>query len=301
MSGWAARHSHRRNAGGLVRARQCGATLAEAVVVLPLLLFIVLAILQAASVFTAKSNLNIATHEAARAGTVQRARLDAMQLALQRALVPYYGGGRTAAELQASAARVAADMAMGAVRIEILSPTQESFRDYNSPRLQAALRSDEPVIPNVGLDEITCPRDVPACNSDPRRNASGQSLADANLLKLRITYGIPPRKQWPLAGPFYTWALQRLGTAGGDTFMQALIDARRIPVVTHAAMRMQSDAVRNSAMASAPGPGNDGRPADPGPPPAAGTLPSCPWWDPACTSCPPGSADCGPQVCSGAG
>ena len=283
-------------------ARMRGATLAEAVVVLPLLLFIVLAILQAASVFIAKSSLNQATHEAARAGTVHQARLDAIQLALQRALIPYYGGGRTLAELQASAARVAADVAAGALRVEILSPTQESFRDYNSPQLQAAWRSDEPVIPNVGLDELTCPRDVPGCPDDPRRNASGQSLADANLLKLRITFGIPPRKQWPLAGPFYSWALDRLGAAHGDAFLQALIDARRIPVVTHTVMRMQSDAIRNTAMASSPGPGNEGTPADPGPTPGDNAgLPACPWWDPACTTCPPGSADCASPVCSGTG
>jgi hypothetical protein len=68
------------------RAR--GATLAEAVVVLPLFLFTVLVILQAALVFHAKSNLNHATHEAARAGTVQQASLDAIRGALQRALIP---------------------------------------------------------------------------------------------------------------------------------------------------------------------------------------------------------------------
>jgi Flp pilus assembly protein TadG len=287
---------------GATRDASHGAALAEAVIVLPLLLFIVLAILQAASVFLAKSSLNHATHEAARAGTVHQARVDAIHVALQRALIPYYGGGRTLAELQATAARVAADVAAGAVRVEILSPTQESFRDYNSPQLQAQWRTGEPVIPNVGLDELTCPRDVPACAGDPRRNASGQSLGDANLLKLRITYGIPPLKQWPLAGRFYTWALDRLGAARGDAFVQGLIDARRIPVVAHTVMRMQSDAIRNTAMVSAPGPGNAGSPADPGPAPiSSGALPTCPWWDPACTSCPADSADCAPQVCPGTG
>jgi hypothetical protein len=278
-----------------------GATLAEAVVVLPLLLFVVLAILQAVLLFHAKSNLHHATHEAARAGTVAHADVDSIRHALLRGLVPYYGGGRTAAEIDASAAAVAADMADPALRIEILSPTQESFSDYNSPALQAAWRSEEPVIPNAGLDELACPRDVPACPSDPARNASGQSLADANLLKLRITYGIPPRKQLPLAGRFITWALGRLGAAGGDPFKQALIEAQRIPIVAHTVMRMQSDAFRNAAMVSAAGPGNGGRPADPGPPPLGSALPTCPWWDPACTSCPPDSPSCDAEICRGAG
>jgi hypothetical protein len=157
------------------------------------------------------------------------------------------------------------------------------------------------VIPNVGLDELDCPRDVPACPADPSRNASGQSLADANLLKLRVTYGIAPRKQLPLAGRFITWALGRLDAAQGDTFKQSLIDTQRIPIVAHTVMRMQSDAIRNEAMVSAPGPGNDGRPGDPGPPAAGGSLPTCAWWDPACTTCPSSSPSCAPEVCTATG
>lgn len=268
---------------------QRGAALAEATVVLPIFLFTVLATMQAALVYYAKSNVNYATHEAARAGTVSNARFASIEAAFQKAMLPYYGGGRNAGELAGTAARAAADLGNAAVRIEILSPTQESFQDYNSPRLQAAHDSSEPVIPNVGLDELTCPRDVPGCNADPRSNASGQTLLDANLLKLRITYGVPPAKQMPMVGRFYTWALDRMGAGAGDPFKQGLIDAGRIPIVTHTVMRMQSDAFRNPAMASLPGPGNDGSPVDPGPVAGGGDLPTCPWWDPACQSCPEGT------------
>lgn len=260
---------------------QRGAALAEATVVLPLLLFTVLAILQAALVFYGKSNLNYATHEAARAGSVSNASLPAIEAAFQKALLPYYGGGTSAGELAATAGKAASDLG-AAVRIEILSPTQESFQDYNSPKLQAAHKTSELVIPNVALDELTCPRDVPGCNADPKTNASGQTLLDANLLKLRVTYGIPPAKQMPMVGRFYTWALGKLGAGAGDPFKQALIEAGRIPVVTHTVMRMQSDAIRNAAMASSPGPGNDGKPVDPGPPPKGDPLPNCPNDDPTC-------------------
>lgn len=270
---------------------QRGATLAEAVVVLPLLLFVVLAIMQAAMVYYAKSNLNYATYEAARAGSVNNASVTSINTAFQKALLPYYGGGRTLAELSDTAAKAASDLTNAAVRIEILSPTQESFSDYGSPKLQAAMKTNEPVIPNVGLDELACPRDVPGCKNDPRTNASGQTLLDANLLKLRITYGIPQAKQMPMVGRFYTWALGKLGAGAGDPFKQALIDAGRIPVVTHTVLRMQSDAIRNTAMVSSPGPGNDGKPVDPGLPTAGGELPDCPWWDPACASCPDGVND----------
>lgn len=262
-------------------ARQRGASLVEAIVVIPLLLFIVLAVMQAAMVFYAKSNVNYASFEAARAGSVSNASATAINLAFQKAMLPYYGGGRTESELVDTMTKLAKDLTSAAVRVEILSPTQESFTDYNSPKLQAALKVGEPVIPNVGLDELTCPRDVPGCAADPKSNASGQTLLDANLLKLRITYGIPMAKQMPLVGRFYTWALGKMGGGGGDAFQQALIAAERIPVVTHAVVRMQSDAIKNTLMVSSPGPGNDGSPSDPGLPPIK-PLPDCPASNPTC-------------------
>lgn len=265
----------------LPRRPQRGASLVEATVVLPLLLFVTLAVMQAASVFYAKSNLNYATLEAARAGAINNASATSINLAFQKAMLPYYGGGRTAGELAATVKKVASDATSAFVRVEILSPTQESFTDYNSPRLQDALKTSEPVIPNVGLDELTCPRDVPGCQADPKSNASGQTLLDANLLKLRVTYGIPVAKQMPIVGRFYTWALGAMGSAGTDTFMQALIAADRIPVVTHTVVRMQSDAIKNTLMVSNPGPGNDGTPTDPGLPPVK-PLPDCPPGNPTC-------------------
>jgi outer membrane protein OmpA-like peptidoglycan-associated protein/uncharacterized membrane protein YgcG len=264
---------------------QRGASLVEAVVVLPLFLFLVLAVVQAALVFYARSNANYAAFEAARAGSVQHASLASIQRGFAKGMVPYYGGGRTLSELGSTAAKVAADMGAGALRIEIVSPTRESFVDFNSPSLQTALDTAEPVIPNVGLDQLTCPRDAAGCASDPAGNASGQSLLDANLLKLRITYGIPRAKQMPLAGRFYTWALNALRAGDGDAFKQTLIDAGRIPVVVHTTLRMQSDAIRNTAMVSSPGPGNHGTPTDRGTPPGdPPTLPRCGPTDPACSN-----------------
>ncbi len=275
--------------------RQRGASLVEAAIVIPLLLFIFLGVLQTAMVFYAKSNLNYATFEAARAGSVNNADMAAITAAFQKALVPYYGGGNTTAELTAKLAQVAQDInTNGAMRIEILSPTTESFSDFNSPALQAQMRVTELVIPNVALDELSCPRDVPGCKSDSKTNSSGQSLADANLLKLRITYGIPQTKQMPLAGRFYTWALKQTGAAGADAFKLGLIQANRIPVVTHTTLRMQSNAVRNAAMVSSPGQGNAGVATDPGPLAGGGGLPSCAWWDPSCAICSSGATgDCG--------
>jgi hypothetical protein len=293
--------------------RQRGMSLVEATIVFPAFLFLVLVVMQAAMVFHAKHNLNYATYEAARAGTMQHAKVATITAAMQKALIPYYGGGRTNDELIATAKKVADDFASSGVRVEILSPTRESFKDFASPKLQKALGSDEPVIPNTGIDELACPRDVPKCASDPKKNASGQTLLDANLLKIRITYGIPKAKQLPLAGRVYSWALKVLKSGEGDAFKQSLLDAGRIPIVTHTVLRMQSDAILNSAMVSSPGKGNEGKAVDPSPPasaPGSGpgtgpseggdtspTLPTCPYWDPACTSCESGT--CESEVCPG--
>lgn len=268
---------------------QRGAGLVESTIVLPTLLFLVLGMWQAALGYQAKSSVNYATFEAARAGAVNNASVGSITLAFQKAMLSYYGGGTSAAELKDTLKRVTDDLGTAALRIEVLSPTRESFDDYNSPALKAKYKTDEPVIPNVGIDELSCPRDMPGCNSDPKGNASGQTLSDANLLKLRITYGIPPTKQMPMVGRFYTWALGKLDAGAGDAFKQGLIEAGRIPVVSHVVVRMQSDAIRNTAMASIPGPGNDGTPTEPSPPASSPGLPSCPWWDPSCSICTDGA------------
>ncbi|HEY9105274.1 MAG TPA: TadE/TadG family type IV pilus assembly protein [Roseateles sp.] len=283
---------------------QRGAGLVESTIVLPTLLLLVLGMWQAALGYQAKSSVNYATFEAARAGAVNNASVTSITNAFNKAMISYYGGGNSVAELADSYARATGDTALG-MRVEVLSPTKESFDDFNSPALKAKYKTDEPVIPNVGLDELSCPRDVPGCKSDPKSNASGQTLQDANLLKLRITYGIPKEKQMPMVGRFYTWALGKLKAGEGDAFKQGLIDAGRIPVVSHVVVRMQSDPIRNSAMASIPGAGNNGTPTDPGPPASSPGLPSCPWWDPSCSICTDGAGkgkcELPPPTCPAAG
>lgn len=261
------------------RPAQRGATLVEFVVVVPTVLFLLMNLIQYGLLYHTKSQLNYAAFEAARAGTTGNADPGVIQAAFIRAMTGYHGGGTSTSQLAASYAKAAAEAPY--TRIEVLSPTKESFDDYASPELAARLDTGKRVIPNSNLAFIQCPIDIPGCNNNPKSNASGQTLADANLLKLRITYGIPERKQIPLAGRFMNWALGELNPADGDTFRQGLVKAGRIPVVTHIVMRMQSPAIESSN-ASIPGPGNDGKPTDPGPGPKGGELPKCPATDPAC-------------------
>jgi outer membrane protein OmpA-like peptidoglycan-associated protein len=264
-----------------LRRRSLGATMAEFVVAAPTLLMVGLGAVQVGLNYHAKSNLNYAAMEAARAGSMAHAKVDDMRIAFGKAMVSYYGGGKNSLDIAKTLAeKVLPDLApsaalpLGAMRIEIISPTPESFTDYFSPEAAKRLGVSNRVLPSTGLDAIKCPRDRSGCNSNPASNASGQTLADANLLKVRITYGIPASKQVPMVGRFYTWALGQIAVADTDVFRRSLVAAGRIPVVTHTTVRMQSDAIENSAMVSSPGPGNNGTPSDPGVP-LSGDLPNC--------------------------
>lgn len=284
--------TNEKRAGTLTRER--GATLVEFVVAGPLVLFILLVLMQYALLFHAKSQLNYAAFEAARAGTVANARLPAIRAAFDRAMTGYHGGGTTTAELAAARSRALAEAPFA--RFELLSPSRESFDDYHSPALAERMGVAARVIPNANLAHLDCPIDRPGCARDPGGNASGQTLQDANLLKLRITYGIPVARQIPLAGPFMARALAVLDPNDGDAFRAGLVAAGRIPVVTHTVMRMQSPAIE-AGNASTPGPGNAGQPNDPGPPPGGPGLPACPVGDPVCTAPPAPAPDPLPDGC----
>jgi TadE-like protein len=222
--------------------KQRGVSIVELTLVLPLALLLILACIQMALVFYAKSNLNYALHEAARAGISDHARLQSILAGFRRGLVPYYGGGNNTAELTARLVRVRLDLAFGGARLEVLSPTSYSFDDYASPHAAALLGVAARVIPNAGIVNLRCPRDRPSCAADPRTNRSGQTLQDANLLALRVTYGIPRQKQVPLVSQLYTSWLRVFG-GREDAFVRQLVLEGRIPIVARTTMRMLSEPI----------------------------------------------------------
>lgn len=244
--------------------RQRGSAMIEFAVVGPLITLLGLATLQYGMLFFAKNQFNHASFMAARAGSVGHANLDSVRTAYALALVPIYGGGQNASQLASSLAKAEADIATS-TRIEMLNPTQESFATYNEPKLQRVYNTgSKRVIPNgsQAFKDATV---------DP---SSGQSIQDANLIKLRITQGYKP--QVPLMGALYKTYLQWQDTKT-DSFQTALLADGRIPVVTHVMVQMQSDAIEPANPVSMPGTGNGGRPTDPGDPPVVTTPePPCP-------------------------
>jgi Flp pilus assembly protein TadG len=242
------------------RMRQRGSAMIEFAVVGPLIAMLGLGLVQYGMLFFAKNQINYATFMAGRAGSVGHADLSAVQQTYIRALAPMYGGGETLAEVAEAAGKASADVADN-LRIELLNPTKESFNDWNDPTRQALLKtSGRRVIPNTAL----------ATKGIEVKAASGQSLQDANLLKIKITHGYLPKV--PFVSKFYITYLKWLDPHT-DAFYSKLVDAGRIPIVTHVTVEMQSDAIESDATVSIPGPGNGGRPTNPGNPPASNEPP----------------------------
>src|SRR5207245_1235171 len=221
--------------------------------------------------FIDNNQINHAAFMAARAGSMGHASLAEAKTAYIRAMVPMYGGGRNATELAEAFAKASGDVATS-TRIELLNPTKESFADWNDPELQAIVGKGKArgggnarVIPNSGLSA----RGVNVGGT------SGESIQDANLIKLRITHGYKP--QVPLVRKIYTEALKALDSKS-DTFYTALLADERIPVVSYVTLHMQSDAIEPENPVSSPGPGNNGTPTDPSPPvpPASSPVPGDP-------------------------
>ncbi|RZI43926.1 hypothetical protein EGT07_00380 [Herbaspirillum sp. HC18] len=248
------------------RARQRGASMVEFVVVGPIITLLGLAILQYGMLFFAKNQINHAGFMAARAGSMGNAKLKTVQEAYLKALIPMYGGGVDSAELAKSYAKAKEDTDFDTpdrsnAVIEILNPTKESFDAYNDSALEAKYGAR--AIPNGGLSF----KDPSTIDS-----AAGQNIQDANLLKLRITHGYLPKV--PLMSSLYMVYLQWADT-GADSTYTRLVEAGRIPVVTHVTLQMQSDPIED-VNASSPGRGNDGTPTDPGDPPGVNApAPDC--------------------------
>ena len=298
---------HKRSWAGAGRVQR-GAAMLEFVFAGSLISLIGTVALQYVLMFNAKNIVNHAGFMAARAGAMHHAQLSDIQDAYHRALIPLYGGGRNTQELAQALAKAVADTA-GHVRLEILNPTRESFEDWSDSALSQAKYDGRRAIPNANLG---------LRSRHTVKSKSGQNLQDANVLKLKITHGYALKV--PLASTV-TQFLLKWADDGKDPFISGLYAQRRIPLVTHVTVQMQSDGVESANLISIPGQGNGGHPIDPGfleppgkAPPECVTVgcttivdPSIPpgsgGENPPLLECPPGDINCTPldedgPVCS---
>lgn len=287
------------------RKRQAGQSLPEFLVAIPLFLFLLLLIFQLVLVYRAKTTLDYAAFEAARAGAVSGADAGKMRAALAKGLAPLYASDADLGGLAGALAKAHLDMILNA-NIEIISPTQEAWDVYNEPQYDG-----RPALPNDNL--AFRPTGI---------EGAEVSVQDANILKIKVDY------DFPLIVPFVDRVLRGdsqfvksagfLDPANVDMKMAWLGGTRhfRIPLQSHAIVRMQSPIYNRDALASAgsgspvgpgepgpglpgdPGPGDPG-PGDPGPgdPGPGDPGPGNPDWPDDPDDDPPGFTE--PPVCTG--
>ena len=219
------------------RRRQRGATLAEFLIVAPVLLGIGGGTLQTGLLYHGRTTLNYAAFEAARAGATRHASVEAMRAELGTRLAPLEGGTGSAASAAAAIARSKAAVASPYTRIRVLNPTLEAFEAWGVTSAESGRR----VIPNshLGLGG----RPGPSVRA-------GVSLQDANLLKIEVTHGM--RLDVPVVGTVLAGAMRRI-----DPEHAAWYDAGLFPLRSVATVRMQSEAWMNESVgaAAAPAPG----------------------------------------------
>lgn len=196
--------------------KQRASVLVETLLAAPIVLLLGLGALQWALLLHARTAVEYALFEAARAGSVAHARPDAIEAGLARGLLPFWQGAgmpRAApAALAAAQARLGQGFAAGWIVWRQIAPTIESFADWAEPARDAFGRPvpETPEIPNDSLQWswLRTPAGSVAGmrGREPIGGQSEQTLNDANLLKLELRYGVPMAV--PLVGSLAAWLMR---------------------------------------------------------------------------------------------
>lgn len=234
--------------------RMRGQAMTEYIIILPVLLLLILGIIQFGLIYQAKTTINLATFEAARAGALNNARRSAIQAAFARGMAPLYTGSlgeddslarnravqRARDRVKAELPETLDDLDESFVCIERINPTEAAFQDYASAATNNMIPADHL------LWRVATPG-----------AQSGLSIQDANLLKIRVTYCYPMIV--PLVGRtisslmLNTYTDLRTGEAedtsgvldAGGSFRRRCWAEQRIPIVSTATVRMQTPAIND--------------------------------------------------------
>ncbi|MHB0889477.1 TadE/TadG family type IV pilus assembly protein [Acidithiobacillus sp.] len=158
--------------------REAGTSAVEFLIAAPVLLLALLGTLQAALLYQARAQLEVAAQEAVRAGTLHGARVAAIRDGLARGLTPLYTHGRDMTALAKGYA--AATLAAQQADIRILNPTQEAFADF-------AEQTRDP----QGQWVRAIPVDHLGYRPTSAGSSSGVNVQDATLLQIQVTYVQP--------------------------------------------------------------------------------------------------------------
>lgn len=206
--------------------RAGGAATVEFAVVALVLLPLVLGVLQLALLYSARHTLNYATFLAARAGAVDHGRRETMQRYLAKGLMPLHVRGDRALDVGSWSGAAAGAYARAwlevrtptITRLRVLNPTPASFADFARPGPAGPEIPDDPRLRTAAIGPT-----------------SGQRLADAALLQIRVDYC--PRLVVPLVDRLLTGTLRRLDP---DPFRQGCYAAGRLPMQARALVHAAS-------------------------------------------------------------
>jgi len=214
--------------------RQKGASMVEFLIVTPLLMFMGLGIMQFGLIYHAKSVLNYATFEAARTGAVMNGQIDHMRKELGYRMAPVFGGdGSLVYGVSAITRSAVMAQDITATKIEILNPTPASFELHGKTKeVEDSHGNKRTVIA------------IPNSHLRFRKNTiqeDGLNVQDANLLKIKVTYGYQMRL------PFLDMEIPGMRLAMRTVMLHADPDnwsyyiRGQIPISATATVRMQSE------------------------------------------------------------
>lgn len=224
--------------------KQKGASVTEILVVTPLVVLLGMIGIQYALMYNAKTNITYASYEAARAGAINNADPQAIENGLLKGLLPLLSTKLKSEGIKVDTtnlltATVQSKLALEKLKfdearfmkIEIISPNEAAFNACNNVQLQKILNTTNKVIPNKHNDiqNYKC--------SDPNI-----SISQANVLKLRITYGYKPKI--PLAKDMFV-SIASFVRGSQEKFDLKLLASDRIPITVDVSAQMLSPAVEN--------------------------------------------------------
>ncbi|MCW0372650.1 TadE/TadG family type IV pilus assembly protein [Xanthomonas sacchari] len=202
------------------RASMRGQSMVELVIITPVLLFLLLAVIQAVLLYRMKSTLDYATLMAARAGAVSGLDRDEMRKGLAKGMMPLYVHETGKAAVETAFWHAYGDLFVNS-QITVISPTRAAWNNFKERQYDGS---------------YALPNDTLAYRSTAI-GSSGVNVQDANILKIKVVYNAK------LDVPFVDWVL------GGKsqylkpgTFESSPLQTftRRLPIESYAIVRMQS-------------------------------------------------------------
>ncbi|PPU82514.1 pilus assembly protein TadE [Xanthomonas sacchari] len=202
------------------RTSMRGQSMVELVIITPVLLFLLLAVIQAVLLYRMKSTLDYAALMAARAGAVSGVDRMEMRKGFAKGMMPLYAHDTGQAALEVAYAKAFADLTLHG-HITVINPTRAAWSNFRERQYNG---------------QYALPNDTLAYRSDAI-GSSGVNVQDANILKIKVVYDAP------LVVPFVGWVLGgksqylKAGTFEASP-LQPLTG--RLPIESYAIVRMQS-------------------------------------------------------------